>query len=81
MEHKAEYRFEPRGVVCTRGTVKTGFTYDAELAVGDAHYYIGGGFKSRAMAQKAADACARTCETAIKVAIDAFVRVLPKAKP
>lgn len=41
------YNFFPHAVVCSRGNIRTGLSFDAELAFDGKHYVTGTGFSTR----------------------------------
>lgn len=70
----------PHAVVCMRGNMRTGITYDAELAFGSTHWVLGTGYSTRELAKEAADKSVENLNVQIKALVSGFVNGLPQAK-
>lgn len=74
-------QWEPEGVACLRGSLRTGTSYDAELRWLDKHYVISTGHATREIAKAEADAKAKQLRGAIIAAVKPLIAGLKEAKP
>jgi hypothetical protein len=75
------YFFAPRAIACQRGSLRTGISYDAELAFDRQHYLVSSGHASSPEAMSAAQVKVEELVSHIRNSAASYVKQFSKAKP